>query len=89
MLRPHLEREASDGDESGTVPARVVDARVHGAVWNRNEVSASVVSLTLAPGLSLSGVRRTVVVAVSARGPDVLPMPGLPASDNPIERYAV
>ncbi len=79
----------SDGDESGAVPARVVDARVHGAVWNRSEVSASVVSFALAAGLSLPGVRRTVVVAVPARGSDVRPVPGLPASDPTIERNAV
>ena len=40
-------------------------------------------------GVSLSGVRRPVVFAIPARGAVVLPVSGVPASNDAAERHGV
>lgn len=86
---PTFDAEVGHGDESGAVPTRPVDDTVHGAVRNRGEVPPGAVSLALAEGVSLSGVRRSVVFAIPARGAVVLSVSGVPVSNDAAERHRV
>ena len=89
MVTPTIDAEVGHGDESGAVPTRSVDDAVHDAGRKRVEVPTGVVQRTLAQGLSVSGVREPPVVAVPARGPALLSVPGVPASDDAAQRHAV
>jgi len=86
---PTFDAKMDHGDESGAVPTRSVDDAVHGAERKRGEAPPGAVSLALAEGVSLSGVRRPVVFVNPSQRRDLIPVSGIPASNDPAERHGV